>query len=230
MLRAGGRASLAPHMRRLLLLTPLALAVLAMPALAAPTQDVDVPAALAGQIAAVKARTDVPVRLPAEMTVEQGDLFPSGTGDRKGWALGLDAAPDCGGANACFVASFSAQRGRSAPSACGCAAAGSGASSRSAAARRARRRRSSGSRAPPSTRSRPAWAPGRRSGGCSSAWRTRRSCTARAEGEGAAPEGAAPEGAAPEGAAPGGRAQASERPSSRACAATCSVNAAKSLA
>jgi uncharacterized protein (DUF58 family) len=111
MLGVDGPTSLAPHMRRLLLLTTIALALLATPALAAPTQDVDVPVALADQIAAVKARTDVPVRLPAEMTVEEGDLFPSGTGDRKGWALGLDAAPDCGGANACFVASFSAQRG-----------------------------------------------------------------------------------------------------------------------
>jgi hypothetical protein len=108
--RGDGRASLARVMRRLLLI-PIALALLATPAMAAPTQDVDVPAALAGQIAAVKARSAVPVRLPTTMTVEPGDLFPSGTGDQHGWALGLDAAPDCGGANACFVAAFSAQRG-----------------------------------------------------------------------------------------------------------------------
>jgi hypothetical protein len=110
MSRAAGRASLARLMRRLLL-TPIALAVLAAPAAAAPTQNVDVPAALADQIAAVKARSDVPVRLPARMTVERGDLFPSGSARKHSWALGLDAAADCGGANACFVASFSAQKG-----------------------------------------------------------------------------------------------------------------------
>jgi hypothetical protein len=92
------------------MLSAIALATVALAA-AAPTQDVDVPAALADQVAAVKARSDVPVRLPAKMTVEKGDLFPSGTAHRNSWALGLDAAPDCGGANACFVASFTAQRG-----------------------------------------------------------------------------------------------------------------------
>ena len=29
----------------------------------------------------------------------------------RSWAMGLDAAPDCGGANACFVASFTGERG-----------------------------------------------------------------------------------------------------------------------
>ena len=101
---------LARLMRRLLLI-PLALAALATPAAAAPTQDVDVPAALADQIATAKERSRVPVRLPASMTVEQGDLFPSGTASRNSWAMGLDAAPDCGGANACFVAAFTGQRG-----------------------------------------------------------------------------------------------------------------------
>jgi hypothetical protein len=107
---ADGPVSLARLMRRLLVI-PIAFAVLATPALAAPTQDVDVPAALADQIAAVKARSDVPVRLPATLTVEEGDLFPSASADKNGWALGLDAAADCGGANACFVASFAAQKG-----------------------------------------------------------------------------------------------------------------------
>ena len=97
---------------RLLILALTALGVLAAPAVAAaPTQDVDVPAALADQIAVAKARSDVPVRLPAKMTVERGDLFGSGTAHKRSWAMGLDAAPDCGGANACFVASFTAKRG-----------------------------------------------------------------------------------------------------------------------
>src|SRR3954469_9316011 len=100
-------------MRRLLLALT-ALGVLAAPAVAAaPTQEVDVPAALADQIATAKARSDVPVRLPAKLTVEPGDLFPSGTAHKNSWDMGLDAAPDCGGANACFVAAFSAKRGGS---------------------------------------------------------------------------------------------------------------------
>jgi len=100
-------------MRRLLLALT-ALGVLAGPAVAAaPTQVVDVPAALADQIATAKARSDVPVRLPAKIAVEPGDLFPSGTAHKNSWDMGLDAAPDCGGANACFVAAFSAKRGGS---------------------------------------------------------------------------------------------------------------------
>lgn len=97
-----------------LLLIPIALAALATPAVAAaPTQTVDVPTALADQIATAKDRSRVPVRLPATMTVEEGDLFASGTARRNGWAMGLDAAPDCGGANACFVAAFTGERGGS---------------------------------------------------------------------------------------------------------------------
>jgi hypothetical protein len=102
-------------MRQLTLaLTALAAAALAAPAVAAaPTQDVNVPSRLAGQIADANARSDVPVRLPAKMTVERGDLFASGTARKREWAMGLDAAPDCGGANACFVAAFTGKRGGS---------------------------------------------------------------------------------------------------------------------
>src|SRR6266508_875854 len=95
-----------------LMLALATLGVLAAAAVAAaPTQTVDVPSALADQIATAKARSRVPVRLPAAMTVEEGDLFPSGTAHRNSWAMGLDAAADCGGANACFVAAFSGERG-----------------------------------------------------------------------------------------------------------------------
>ena len=98
-------------MRRLILALT-ALGVLAAPAVAAaPTQTVDVPTALADQIATAKDRSRVPVRLPATMTVEKRDLFPSGTAHRNNWAMGLDAAADCGGANACFVAAFTGERG-----------------------------------------------------------------------------------------------------------------------
>ena len=97
-------------MRRLILALA-ALGLLAAPAVAAaPTQTVDVPARLADQIATAKDRSRVPVRLPATMTVEKGDLFPSGTARRNSWAMGLDAVEDCGGANACFVAAFTGER------------------------------------------------------------------------------------------------------------------------
>jgi hypothetical protein len=98
-------------MRRLMLALA-TLGVLATPAVAAaPSQTVDVPSRLADQIATAKDRSRVPVRLPATMTVERGDLFPSGTARRNSWAMGLDAAADCGGANACFVAAFTGERG-----------------------------------------------------------------------------------------------------------------------
>ena len=98
-------------MRRLVLALT-TLGILATPAVAAaPTQTVDVPSKLAGQIATAKDRSRVPVRLPSTMTVEKGDLFPSGTAHRNSWAMGLDAVADCGGANACFVAAFTGERG-----------------------------------------------------------------------------------------------------------------------
>src|SRR5512144_2620790 len=97
--------------RRLVPLLALIIAGIAVPAAAAPTHDVDVPALLADPIAQVKARSAVPIRLPESMPTEEAQLFGSGTGHKRSWALGLDAIADCGGANACFVASFTGQRG-----------------------------------------------------------------------------------------------------------------------
>ena len=42
-------------------------------------------------------------------------LYADGGGDRRGWVLLLAGAPRCGGANACFVASFEARAGGKLP-------------------------------------------------------------------------------------------------------------------
>ena len=44
-------------------------------------------------------------------SVELDALYPSGFGSRREYSLGLGAVPDCGGANACFVAAFTAEEG-----------------------------------------------------------------------------------------------------------------------
>jgi hypothetical protein len=84
--------------------------VLAAPA-AARTVDHDLPAAFADVLPGVSAKTHVPVLLPNSMPYDDVDLFASGSGRRRAWSLSLAAAPECGGATACFVASFSARKG-----------------------------------------------------------------------------------------------------------------------
>ena len=95
---------------RLTLAALAALLVLAAPA-AAKTVDHDIPAAFAGVLPGVAAKTRVPVLLPNTMPYDEGDLYASGSGRRRAWSLSLAAAPDCGGATACFVASFAARKG-----------------------------------------------------------------------------------------------------------------------
>jgi hypothetical protein len=72
---------------------------------------VDVPEALSAQVDRINDRSDHPVLLPSRLPSEQATLYPSGGRSRGGYDLELAAAPDCGGANACFVAMFTAQRG-----------------------------------------------------------------------------------------------------------------------
>jgi len=55
----------------------------------------------------------LPAAAPAR-TLDLPTLFedvPSGVGNADGYSLGIAAARNCGGATACFVADFSAQRG-----------------------------------------------------------------------------------------------------------------------
>jgi hypothetical protein len=83
--------------------------LLAVLALAGPPADLN--ALFADTLPAVKARTSLPILLPDTMPSDYDALYPSGTGARRSYSIGLAAAPDCGGANACFVADFSARKG-----------------------------------------------------------------------------------------------------------------------
>jgi hypothetical protein len=78
-------------------------------ALAAPT--VDLPELFAGELDRIEPKTDVPILLPQTMPDEFDDYFPSGFGRERRWGLQLGAAEGCGGATACFIASFSGRKG-----------------------------------------------------------------------------------------------------------------------
>lgn len=70
----------------------------------------ELPKLFSKQVRAIKAKTNVPVLLPQRYRYERRRLYPSGSARRGGWTLDLGAAPRCGGATACFVASFTAWR------------------------------------------------------------------------------------------------------------------------
>jgi hypothetical protein len=86
-------------------------ALLGAQAHAAPAaRSVDVPAALARQIALAKPRTDLPVLLPDRIRAE-GPVFPQLIVATKGrWTMDLALARNCRQATACFFASFSGRR------------------------------------------------------------------------------------------------------------------------
>jgi hypothetical protein len=98
-------------MRRLMSLAALLLAVLAAPAWAARTYRIDVPRTLAGPLAEAKSQTDVPILLPSRYIAERRRLFGAGGGEPGAYGFSLAAVRRCGGANACTVASFTAERG-----------------------------------------------------------------------------------------------------------------------
>jgi hypothetical protein len=82
----------------------------AAPAIAAP---VDVAATLGATLQRVDARTPVPILLPDTLELDfDGTVYASGSGGRRSWSFALAGAPNCGGATACFLASFTARRGR----------------------------------------------------------------------------------------------------------------------
>ena len=78
-------------------------------ALAAPT--VDLPELFDGELDRIGPKTSVPILLPQTMPDEFDDYFPTGFGRERRWGLQLAAAKGCGGANACFIASFSGRKG-----------------------------------------------------------------------------------------------------------------------
>jgi hypothetical protein len=69
------------------------------------------PGVLTGTVSEVKQQTPLPILVPSNFYSDFDDLHPYGGGDKKSYDLGVAAAPDCGGATACFAASFSAEKG-----------------------------------------------------------------------------------------------------------------------
>ena len=103
-------------MRRRLVLVLAAVAcggVLTAAALASAT--IALPAVFARQIAAINRSPGAPaVLLPTSLGLDAHRLFPSGGPAGRSYDLELGAVRNCGGADACFVASFTARRARTA--------------------------------------------------------------------------------------------------------------------
>ena len=69
------------------------------------------PGVLTNTVAEVKQQTPLPILMPNNFYSDFDPVYPSGAGSEKEYSIGLAAAPDCGGANACFAADFSATKG-----------------------------------------------------------------------------------------------------------------------
>jgi hypothetical protein len=78
-------------------------------ALAAPA--LDLPDLFADQLPRVRDKTELAILLPQKLPDQFTEYHPSGFGRRNSWGLQIGAVPGCGGATACFVASFSARKG-----------------------------------------------------------------------------------------------------------------------
>jgi len=88
-----------------------ALALLAVSAVAVAT-TYDIPAALDSSLKAADAKTPLAILLPSRLALDfDGRMFASGGGGSTAYDLSLAGARSCGGANACLLASFEAQRG-----------------------------------------------------------------------------------------------------------------------
>lgn len=95
-----------------MLIAGLAVVAFAVPALAA-SGNVDVPKKFETLIPKVEKKSGLSVRLPStiHVFVKPSRTFADGSATKKSYFLELDAARSCHGANACFLASFSGQRG-----------------------------------------------------------------------------------------------------------------------
>ena len=84
-------------------------------ALAGAAVQVELPELFADELPRIKARTQVAVLLPEQMPSDFDQHVPSGFGGPRQWGLQIASRPDCGGAGACFVASFTGRRGGPGP-------------------------------------------------------------------------------------------------------------------
>jgi hypothetical protein len=94
------------------LIAVLALAVCAVPALAA-GGTVNVPKKLSPQIAKAHAKNNIPVLLPSRMksALAPKRVFGHGKAGAKGYRFELGYGRSCNGANVCFLAAFIAKQG-----------------------------------------------------------------------------------------------------------------------
>jgi hypothetical protein len=93
-------------------------AVLAAPAFAATAGgSANVIDAFGRQIAIVDKKTTVPVLLPSKLpfAAKVPKLYPTGSATKNSYSLVFSGSTNCGGANACFLASFEGKRGGKLP-------------------------------------------------------------------------------------------------------------------
>jgi hypothetical protein len=104
-------------MKRLAVVLLLATASAGAALAAGPTpRNVDLLRTFGPRLAKVKAATTVPILLPRTLPLGgRYKLYASGGGARTSYVLSLEGAPDCRGANACFIAAFAARRGGKLP-------------------------------------------------------------------------------------------------------------------
>ena len=94
-----------------------ALALGAAPAGARPAASIDLLKTFRAELPKITRATRVPVLLPRALELGGAPrrVFADGGASSSGWVLTLAADPKCGGATACFIASFEAQRGNRLP-------------------------------------------------------------------------------------------------------------------
>jgi hypothetical protein len=95
---------------RLFLLT-IVLALSAPATASAATYRYDVPDLVARPLAAVKKAASIDVLLPSQFSSDLPKLYSEGRGRGGSYRFEIGAVRRCGGANACFIASFRARRG-----------------------------------------------------------------------------------------------------------------------
>jgi hypothetical protein len=104
-------------MKRALFLAIALGAVLSASALAASATNVDLLKTFGTQLSTITKKTSVPVLLPSSLPFagKVPKLYATGAASANQWALDLAGAPNCGGATACFFASFEGKRGGKLP-------------------------------------------------------------------------------------------------------------------
>jgi hypothetical protein len=74
----------------------------------------EVPDVLRDDVRRVAPKTDVPIRLPATLSLDFDEsVFGEGSGRKDSYDFSIGAIDDCGNATACFLAGFTAEKGGS---------------------------------------------------------------------------------------------------------------------